>query len=224
MPAIDNGYTPVPVIANGRTPEQRARDLLLDVSRWVPAVNGNPAGPRPRRFTESEVYLSTPFWTDPRGEYDEYASPGERSPLEGQSPLEGHLPSEGEAGPSTWAQNKYRNQNDPVSPASHSPLEGGAGPIQRAQQQAHQEIPPLWAPQERNGKSPMRIVTPIAVHVSGDTTVPDAPPPTAQRERRQDEHCRLLDHGLSDGEGSDRVIASSSSDGSDGTPDHSDRD
>lgn len=66
-------------------------------------------------------------------------------------------------------------------------------------------------------------MSPTAAYVRGDTTVRVAPPPTARRNRRLVEHIRRFDPGLTDDEeGSDRVIASSSSEGSEGPAEHSD--
>jgi hypothetical protein len=339
----DWGRTPAPVIANGRTLEQRRRDPLPDVSEWHPAVNGNPAGPRPRSSTEGA------------------ASPGvcsQRVACDGNDDEFSILrcPQEGEAGPSTWARSGSRSEDDDASsstmyeaqpadlalpassdegndsanehgsasptaslmvqdeaepegcplpessdddayvplvrhgsaaaappspwssdeevpgpstshspgingavmrdhaqpkccalptahspkeveagpsdrsqpgPTSHSSQEGEAGPSRRSRPRTREAepTPALPAPcnpfygggdvtPHRCTSGPLRIVTPVAAYVPGDTDLPVPPPPTAQRERRVDEHERIIDPGLSDGKGSDRVIASSSSEGS----------
>lgn len=267
----DSGRTPAPVIVDGRTPAQRRWDPLPDVSRWVPALDGNPAGVRPRRFTAGDAEVGTPFWVDPRGEDEDApcedlsasfwpdprgedddelctstsvgeggAGPSMRAQPETHGEHESAPPTlrppmEGEAGPSTWAHRASHGQGRSAHRASHSPKEGEAGHSNRAQQQAHGKdgpVPPMlqpWNPfhggvtLQRIGKAPMRFVTPLAACVPGDTN-PVAPPPTAQRERRRDEHCRLVDHDLSDGEGSDRVIASPSCQSSEEEDDSSDAD
>lgn len=287
----DTGRTPAPVIVDGRTPAQRRWDPLPDVSQWVPTLDGNPAGLRPRRFTAGEAEVGTPFWLDPSGEDEDApcgdigssfwpdprgededapcgdvgesfwpnprgedndslctstslgeggAGPSMRAQPETHgerksAPPTLRPPMEGEAGPSNWAHRAPRDQGRSVHTASHPPKEGEAGPSNRTQQQAHGTdgpVPPMlqpWNPfqrgavLQRSGKCPMRIVTPMAACVPGDTN-PVAPPPTAQRERRRDEHCRLIDHDLSDGEGSDRVILSSSCQSSEKDDDSSDAD
>jgi hypothetical protein len=352
---IDKGRTPAPVIANGRTLEQRLRDPLPDVGEWHPALNGNPAGRRPRSLTESA------------------ASPGEcLQPLacDGTDDAFSVLrcPMEGEAGPSTWARSGSQTERDdassstmyeaqpadlplpassdegdgsanervsaprtapssmvddarpencplpessdvdsyvplvrygskppdPPSPfsseeecpgpftlqsprmneagtrdraqpgcndressaspiaqspkdgeagpagpsdrfqprrsqprrTSHSPREGEAGPSRRSRPRTREAepTPSLPAPcnpfygggvtPHRDNFGPLRIITPVAAYVPGDTDLPVPPPRTAQRARRVDEHERIVDLGSSDREGSDRVIASSSSESS----------
>jgi hypothetical protein len=343
----DWGRTPAPVIANGRTLEQRLRDPLPDVREWHPALNGNPAGFRPRSLTEGA------------------ASPGEcLRPLayDGNDDEFSILrcPREGEAGPSTWAQSGSQTERDdassstmyeaqpadlplpassdegdgsanehesaphiassltedaarpencplpessdddnyvplvrhgsappvhplltssdeeipgpstshsprineagtrdhtqpecydrerPTNPTAYSPKEGEAGPSDRSQsgptshspQEGEAEssrrsrpctreaiqTPSLPAPRNpfyrgdvtlhRCNSGPLRIITPVAAYVPGDTDLPIPPPRTAQQERRVDEHERIVDLGSSDREGSDRVIASSSSEDS----------
>lgn len=250
---LDTGRTPAPVIVNGRTPEQRARSPLSDVSRWVPALNGNPAAVRLRRLTDGEADSSAPFWPDPRGEDDDDDLRVSQSSSIGEADSSHPFwpdprdkdeyalctstpPKEGEAGPSTWTRARPRDRGIPAPSAPHSPAEGEAGPSNRAQPQARNEAGPTpqtsgpWNPfhgailQRSGGKGPMRIVTPMPVYVPGDAGSSVAPPPTAQRERRRDENCRLSDHGLSDGEGSDRAIASSSSESSEEPDEHLDAD
>lgn len=58
-----------------------------------------------------------------------------------------------------------------------------------------------------NGIVPI-VVRPTPALVPGQLALQEAPPHTAERERRRDEHVRLFDHGLSSGEGSEHAIAS----------------
>jgi hypothetical protein len=344
----DWGRTPAPVVANGRALEQRHRDPLPDMSEWHPAINGNPAGPRPRSLTEgaaspgvcsqrvacdgndddfsilrcpeegeagpstwarsgsrsedddassSTMYeaqpadLALPASSDegndsanghesasptaslivqdeaePEGcplpessDDDAYvplvrhgsAAPAPPSPWssdeESPGPSTSHSPRTNGAGTRDHAQPECHDRESSASPSTHSPKEGEAGPSDRSQPgptsyspleseagpsrrsrprtREAELTPALPAPcnpfygggdvtPHRCTSGPLRIVTPVAAYVPGDTDLPVPPPPTAQRERRVDEHERVVDPGLSDGEGSDRVIASSSSEGS----------
>lgn len=211
------GRTPLPVIVDGRTVEQRLRDPLPDTSRFHAAVNGNPAGTYSPNPSEGEAGPST--YRQPRSRDQSVPAP-----LILGSPEE--APKQRDDDSSTILRPGPNNKGKSPLRKSRSPTCGQASSSTRkARSQPPATSPPAlphpYQPLDSQGlrlklfgKSPYRLVEPIAAVVPGQSNPmhpATPPPPTALRERRLDEHSRLLDHGLSDGEGSERVIASSSS-------------
>lgn len=211
------GRTPFPVIVDGRTLEQRLRDPLPDTSRFHAASNGNPAGTYSPNPSEGEAGPST--YRQPRSRDQSVPAP-----LVLGSPEE--APKQNDDESSTILQPGPNNKGKSPLRKSPSPTYGKASSSTRkARSQSPRTSPPAlphpFQPLDSqglrlklSGKGPNRLVEPIAAIVPGQSNPmhpATPPPPTALRERRLDEHSRLLDHGLSDGEGSERVIASSSS-------------
>jgi hypothetical protein len=114
-PIFDPGRTPAPVVADGRTPEQRRQSQLPDVSTWRPAIDGNPAGSPQRGSSISRGSLACD------GNYDEDALPLPR------------YPEEGEPGPSNWVQSTINRDEhgtprpDGIESASASPFSKDKG-------------------------------------------------------------------------------------------------